>query len=189
MKKILLFCTKIWPFLGVLPPLMIMAFSIYYNPMMNTPGKLYPLTIFCILCCVFIFLYFFRVIIISTEEIQSAGVFSSKDHAIIEKDRTLVFTLLDKGEIRVELNGKSEMPGFHWAKEEDYLPLDINLYRARAVGGANEVRRVLRCFSVSEADISSLLSEDSFVREYDGFTVSSSKEEKRVIQIKFTKTI
>lgn len=190
MKKIYLFCTKWWLFLTELPPALLLTICIYYNNMVENPGKLYPLMVFCIAAMILIFLYFFRLISISTEEISSIGLFSSRDSAVIEKDTALVITMLKGGKMRIELDGRSKAPGFSWIKGGEYEETDINLYRDRAVGGAGTVRRVLTFFSVSADDADRLLSNESFSKEYDFFTVSGYIEnEHKKISVRFTETI
>lgn len=190
MKKIYLFCTKWWLFLTELPPALLLTICIYYNNMVENPGKLYPLMVFCIAAMILIFLYFFRLISISTEEISSIGLFSSRDSAVIEKDTSLVITMLKGEKIRIELDGRSKAPGFSWIKGGEYEETDINLYRDRAVGGDVTVRRILSFFSVTREDTDRLISGESFSKEYDFFTVSGSIEnERKRIKIRFNETI
>ena len=190
MKKIYLFCTKWWLFLTELPPTFLLVVCIFYNNIVESPGKLYPLIMFCAAAMILIFLYFFRLISISKEEILSVGLFSSRDSAVIEKDTTLVITMLKGGKLLIELDGRSKAPGFSWMKGGEYEESDINLYRDRAVGGAGTIKRILGFFSVDKDDADKLIFGDCFSKEYQFFTVSSSIEnEKRRIRVRFNETI
>ncbi len=191
MKKISLFCTGPLMYLTELPIIYLLYISIKYNSGLETALKLYPLIIALVGAIVFIFIYLFRVIIISTDMVKSAGPFSSKEKAVINEGKTLVLTPLSKGKVKVELFGSNEpLPEFNWAKGDEYENLEINLFRERAVGGIGTVRRVLKYFDVPEADINSLFTEDKFEKSYESYDVSAERQnEIREIKIKFTKTI
>lgn len=190
MKKTFLFCTKIWFYLSEIAPIALLLLAVSYNDNMKDGFKLYPLIFFSVACIIFIFLYFFRMIIISKEEIRSVGLFSSRDMAVIEKDTTLILTVLKNNKLRVELNGKSKMPDLSWAKKESFAPTDINLYREKAIGGKSAVNRVLKYFGISLEDAKSLLNSECFSCVYDYFEASvTTEDEIRRICIKFTKTV
>ena len=87
MKKIFIFGTKLRMFLCELPLIFIMAVSIYFNPDMKTPGKLYPLIIAMAAGIIFMFIYLFRGVSISGEKIKSVGLFSSRDSIVVEKNK------------------------------------------------------------------------------------------------------
>lgn len=189
MKKTYIFCTKWWLFLTEIPPIVILSLCIFYNNAVDTPQKLYPLIAFCCLAILFIFLYFFRLISISPEEIRTVGLFSSKDTAVVEKDKTLVFTLIPNNKIRVELYGKSVAPGLNWMKSEDD-EYEINLYREKAIGGKAAVIRVLKSFGISNEECNSLFSNKEYEKTFDDLVAKSYFEDKnKIISIKFTKTI
>lgn len=190
MKKTYLFCTNWWFYLTELAPAVILTLCLFYNDKVETPGKLYPLIVFCCLCIIFLFLYFFRVISISAEEIRTIGLFSSKDSAVIEKDTTLTMTLLHGDKTRVELFGISNAPGFSWMKGGEYEKSEINLYRERAIGGKSAVKRVLKHFGVKDGDINNSLGNGEFSSNYDSFELYATTEnEARKINIRFTKTL
>lgn len=189
MKKTYIFCTRWWLFLTEIPPIIILALCIFYNKSVETPQKLYPLIAFCFLVIVFIFLYFFRMISISGEEIRTIGLFSSKDFVIVEKEKTLSFTLMPRRKIRVELYGKSSAPGFSWIKG-DYKESDINLYRERAIGGKGAIIRVLKFFDIPSDDREMIFKQKDFQKEYESLNITSLTEgENKVVKIYFAKTI
>ena len=189
MKKTYIFCTKWWLYLTEIPPIIILALSFYYNNAVETPQKLYPLIAFCSLVIIFIFLYFFRLISVSTEEIRTIGLFSSKDSATVEKDKTLVFTLMPRNKLRVELDGKSTAPGFSWMKG-DYQECDINLYREKAIGKKNSVVRVLKSFGVSTDECKRIFSDKEYQKAFDNISISSCADDtNRIVKVKFLKTI
>ena len=185
MKKVSLFCTKIWFYLTEIPPIVLMIFAIIYNT--DDGIGLYPLIVFSAAVAIMIFIYFFRMIVISNEEIRSIGLFSSRDSAVIEKDTKLQITIESGGNLHVALLGKRKMPDFSWSKIEDYPSCDVNIYRERAVGGKSAVARILKYFEVSSADIDCALKSDSFEKDYDYFTFSSIQgENSKQITLSFT---
>ena len=189
MKKTYIFCTKWWLFLTEIPPAIILGLAIFYNNVVETPQKLYPLIAFCCLVIIFIFLYFFRLVSISAEEIRTIGLFSSKDSAVVEKDKILVFTLMPRNKMRVELDGKSNAPGFSWIKG-DYEECDINLYREKAVGGKIAVARALKAFGISADEYAKIFSDREYKKDFENITISSYIDNKnRVVKIKFLNTI
>ena len=189
MKKTFLFCTKIWFYLAEIPPLFLMAVAIHFNEDAEGAG-LYPLIIFCAAAAVLIFVYFFRMIIISKEEIRSAGVFSSRDCAVIEKNTSLTFTILPRKKIRVELDGIAKSSGLSWATREEGEDTQINLYREMAIGKGTAISRVLTYFGVSSKDCSTLLAESGVELTYDYFVASSLESDGvKKIKLQFTKTI
>ena len=88
MKSIILNCTRPWLFLTEVPPAILLLVSIAYNGYADGLLKLYPLMAAMIASMVFIFLYFFRLIIIKSDEVRQIGKFSSQEKAILKKDKT-----------------------------------------------------------------------------------------------------
>lgn len=189
MKKTFLFCTKIWFYLAEIPPILLMLVAIRYNA--NAEGiGLYPLIIFCAAAAALIFVYFFRMIIISKEEIRSAGLFSSRDSAVIEKNTSLTFTLLPRRKIRVELDGIAKSSGLAWAVRDDGDGAYINLYREIAIGDNKSLSRVLTYFGVTESECKKLLEEGGAEFTYDYFVASSFESDgAKKVKIQFTKTV
>ncbi|MBE6533283.1 MAG: hypothetical protein E7676_07335 [Ruminococcaceae bacterium] len=189
MKKTFLFCTKIWFYLTELAPTVLLLIAINYNDDMDGGFRLYPLIAFSVACIIFIFLYFFRMVIISKEEIRTAGLFSSRDSAVVEKDTTLKITLGAHRRIDVELFGKRKAPDFTWSKQ-DITDEQIRLFHEKAVGGEIAVKRILTYFGVSIADVKSLLSSNTHECSYNYFNAEAKAyENKRVISLHFTKTV
>ena len=190
MKSIYLFGTKPLMYLCELPVLFLLGVSIYFNDKVEGALGLYPLIFVCIGAIIFMFLFLFRGISVSTEEVRSFGPYSSKDTAIINKDKLLVLTVRPKGKLRVELYGSADKPVFDWLREEDASKGEINLYRDTTVGGVKAVGRVLNYFGISPEECSEIHSAESFSREYDFFILTKETAEsgERYL-IKFTETI
>ena len=190
MKKTYLFCTKIGWFITLIPSIVLLIISIYYNESSTGLLKLYPLIFFSVLAIFFTFAYFFRFITITNEEIRMHGMFSSKDSALINEKKSLIFTIIPRKRMRVTLFGNNGLPAFNWAQGDNYTPIDIDLFREKAIGSRSAVKRVLRYFEVDEEDIKELFSSDSFEKEYDAFILKKERAEKNtVVTIYFTKTI
>ncbi len=190
MKKTYLFCTKPHFFLCEIPPIILLIVSIFYNNYSEGLLKLFPLIIFSCAAIVFIFLYFFRMIIISFEEIKCIGAFSSKDNAIINKNKTLILTLHRRNKMTVRLFGSGGTPGFDWAQGEDYQPINIDLFRERAIGNLSSVKRILSYFEIPLEDIRALEAANEYEKEYENFVLSKSTAEDEItVSISFTNTI
>lgn len=191
MKKITLFGTGWLMFLTELPLIILLAICIKNNAGVETVFKLYPLIFALIGGIIFIFIYLFRLVNISYEMIWATGRFSSRERALITKDKTLVITMNRRGWLKIEVFGFDEKPPMlDWAIDKDYQNIEVNLFRDRAVGGATSVRRVLKYFNVSEEDITCILEENSFNRSYGSFELSAEKKnEIKEIKIKFTETL
>ena len=174
-----------------IPLIAVLVLSIIFNDRAGAFPKLYPLIIATSLGIAFIFIYLFKVIIISYEEIKIIGRFSSRDKAVINKGKTLILTLRERGRLIITLYGNDgERPAFDWAQGEDYTPVDINLFREKAEGGVRSARKILCYFEVPEVDIDAILTEDGFTGEYESFNLWTEKlEGKRNVYLKFTKTV
>ena len=192
MKKNYLFCTRIKFYLIELPLVALLVLTCAYNSTSEHVFKLYPLIVFLSLGIIFIFIYFFRVISLSFEEVRYHGLFSSRDHAPINKDKELIFTLEKKRRLRVELFGNDgKAPELDWIKEgESYTPMDIYLFRGKAIAGKGRVKRILKYYGVSEADFSSVFSSESFQGDYEFVTLRSKKVEGKLeIRLKMKETV
>jgi len=172
MKKVIVFATKARMFLCLIPFVFLFAVCLINNENITTPGKLYPLMIAMLVGAVMTFLYFFRAVTFTVESVRTVGPFSSKDSAVIKKDRTLSFTLRPKNKLKIELFGRDDTPGFDWLKEtEEGAFAEVNLYRDIAVGSDKAVGRVLGLFGLDEATVSEILLAKSFDREFPDFSV------------------
>ena len=178
MKFKLLFCSKIWVYLTEIPVIILFLITRSYNDSSTSWLKLYPLLIFLALVMLFIVIYFFRVITVSFDEIRYHGLFSSRDSAIINKGKTLIITMKSAKRLTVELFGNDgQPPMLDWLKGEDYVPVDIYLFRGKAIGGRKTVSSVLKFFSVTEEDLALAFSEDSFSGDYEYVTLQVNKKE------------
>ena len=188
MKKLLIFPNTIFrPILVSIPLLFIFVSAIRMNDAVQTSGKLYPLIIFSGLAVVFTFVFFFRPVILSHDEIKSIGPFSSRDKAIINMDKTLILTERGSGLISIDLYGNDGMNAdLDWLKGENVLH-DTYLFKSKVVGGVHTMKNILLFFGANEALADEILSADAIERETYGMEISSSKiEENKEIRIKFT---
>ena len=190
-KFTFLFCTKPQMFLSEIPVILLAVLAISLNDSVETVPKLYPLIVLSILFALFIFIYFFRIIIISEENVRTLGVFSSHDNVILNQGKTLILTRKPHGNMGVAVFGNDGTPpALDWAKNEEHELLDIFLYRERAVGSDGDIRRVLNYFSVPSDDVDALFKTNSFNKEYECFILSAEKSEDNLeVKIKFTTTM
>ena len=82
MKKISLLSTALPMYLTELPVIYLLYVAIKYNKNVEGPFKLYPLILGLIGIAIFIFIYLFRVVVISYDTIKSIGPFSSKEKEV-----------------------------------------------------------------------------------------------------------
>lgn len=191
MKSVYIFCTKWYVFLTELPLFGLLAASIAYNKHAEGLLKLYPLITALSLGIIFYFLYFFRMISISYDEIRYIGLFSSKDRAVINKDKTVILSFHSLHKIKVRLFGSDgKAPSLDWAQNSDnFTPVDYFLFRGKAVGGFNVATRVLKYFSVPAEDCQAFIKGDH-TAEYENVLVTSATVNgNKEIRIKITKTV
>lgn len=191
MKFVFLFCTKLRVYLTELPVILLLAIAIHYNDGSDELFKLYPLQIFLGLVILFILVYFFRAITITYDEIRYHGLFSSRDSAVINKDKTLIITMKPARRLTVELFGNDgKLPALDWLKDSEAPPVDIFLFRGKAVGGKRTVSSVLKYFGVPAEDISEVFSKDGYTREYDDVILDvEKKEDICIFKIKMKETV
>lgn len=189
MKSIFLFSSRLWFYLTEVPPVILLILAIKFNGKVDTLMKLYPLIITLSLLIVFIAVYFFKALVIKTDEVKVIGLFSGRDKAIINKGKTLAITLLKKGRLKIELFGNSEnFETYAWLKDESNT--EINLFRARTNGGKCAVKRILRFFGAEHDEIQNLISEDGVkVENKDVVFLSQTDNESKSIKIYFKETI
>lgn len=157
MKKIFVFSTRLWYFISLIPVLSMLALVISVHDTAPTIVKYYPLEIALAALAVLIILFFFRAVLISKDEIRQLGRFTPREKAFIEEGKTLVFTLAEKKRMTIELFEASDgAPALPWAAT---VAGEINLFRARAIGDARTVRRVLCLFGVCASDADALLAQ------------------------------
>ena len=191
MKKKLYFpCVVLRPILISTPLALLLAAAIALNNAVDTLLKLYPLIIFSILAIIFTFVYFFRVVSLSKEEIKIIGPFSSKDCSIINEGKTLIITRRHGNRISIDLFGNNGVNAdLDWLKNEQTVR-DIYLFKSKVVGGTNSIIRILRYLGIDKTDAAEIAASDEYAKEYADYTVSvSSPEEMKEIKIKFTNTL
>lgn len=177
-------------FLGVIPLGILLTVSIIYNDRVDGFLKLWPLICALSLFILFIFVYFFRAVSISTEEVRAIGLFSSKEIATVKRGRRLVFTIRSKKRLRVELFGKEDKPAFDWMKKGDYGENEIRLFSEKAVGSERSIKRILAYLQVPCEDFKGIFSEDTFEKEYRDIKIYTETEaEEKKISILFLCTI
>ncbi len=190
MKKTFLFASRLWVYLTEIPPIILLILCIKFNSGVDTLMKLYPLIVTLSALIIFIGVYFFRAVVIGFDEVKCIGPFSSRDKAIIAKDKALVITVLPKRRLRIELFGGGE----DLAKSCTWLRGDtspcINLFRAKANGGERSVCRILKFFDIPKATFDMLMKKDGYSEDYKDLTVSSdTQNEAKTIKIQFKNTI
>ena len=187
MKKRFLFCTEAWLYFIEIPPIFLLVMSFIYTGRVNKPYGLIPLILVLIAFIIFVFIFFFRFISLSFGEVKCIGPFSSRDSAVINEGKKLILTLKKAGRIDVALFGNDGMPPMYEGIDE---PIDIYLFRGKAIGGRAALSRVLRYYGVSKEDISRVLSGDGFSCDCAYVSVESLiKEDIRVITLTFKETV
>lgn len=189
MKKKYLFCTKLWFYLTEIPLALLLAVSIHYGPMTEGEFKLVPLMVTISFAMLFILVFFFRMVVISYEEVRYRGLFSSRDRAFINKDKTLIITMHPHGNLDVDLYGNDGQPPM-FAGLKDEPPIDIYLFRGRTIGSRRTVISILEYFDIPTDDARAALANDSYSSEYELVSLSVEKREDiREIRIRFKETI
>ena len=206
MKGIYLSGTRLAVFWTEIPLVGFLVLSIIFNKYSEGLFKLYPLIVVLSAAVVFCFIYFFRLIRISYDEIRYIGIFSGRDKAMINEGKTLIIKQKRRGRFGIILFGHDGFADYDWLKKEDgEAPVDIALFRGRGYGGNGAVGRILRYFGVDketaaelitvlnskteEAKKLGLLATD-LVYEYENVSVSVKVvEEKYEIHILLTKTV
>lgn len=190
MKKLFLFGTKLYVYLIELPIIAVLVLAINHNGKATNLLKLYPLIVFCCLAIAFIAIYFFNSVTVSYAKIKQIGLFSSRDSAIITKDRTIVLTYLSRRRMRIELFALQESPSFEWALSESFVPHEACVFRERVIGNDMTAKRVLRFFKASEKEIKELLSSENLEIKNEKIEYSALVyDEKKQIKIKFNEVI
>lgn len=189
MKKKHLFCTKIWFYLTEIPLGFALYVATYYNFSFGDPWRHVPLMAILFLTMVFIGIYFFRFITVSFEEVRYRGLFSSRDSAMINKDKTLIITMRRHCKLGIHLWGNDGRPPLYDALKGEGS-IDIYLFRGKTVGGKRTVRSLLRYFEIPDSDIELVLCEEKHSAETENISLTSEKiEDIREIRLKFKKTV
>lgn len=190
MKSIYFFATKFRIYLIELPLIAMLVFAAIYNNRSKELFKFYPLIIALSLGIIFIFIYFLRLVRLNNVEVRCVGLFSSKDRVTLKKDRRLVLTLRKKKRLLIEVFGIGEAPLLDWVDPNEYLDYEINVFRARAVGGKGQAKKLLKYFDIPKEDFEEILELESFEKEYESISLSAKVGEKgKEISLKFIETI
>lgn len=176
-------------FLTELPPIIFLIFAIIYNNKADGLMKLYPLIALLIAIVILIFLFLFRAVVIKYDEVRSIGLFSSREQIIINKDKTLTISLHPKRFMVVEVFGDGgNFETYSWLKSEENTT--INLFRAKAYGSINTIRKILRYFDVDNETIAALISNDDVEFDLEKIKVSSATvHDAKSISIFFKETV
>ena len=161
MKKLLFLSTKPRTFWVMLPPIILLIPVIRFNNGVKTMMKLYPLMIALSGLILFFAVYLFRAVSISKKQIKCIGLFSSKEMAKIEPERTLVITVLKKRRLKLELFGKNEdtESSYAWLKNDESC--EINLFRATIGGKIKTAKKIVRYFENDKTPVSSEENEEN----------------------------
>ena len=180
MQKLYLLSTHPAMLLTTLPIAVVLALSIAFNSYFEGFVKLYPLIIISSLAIVFILIYLIRVIVISYDEIKIVGVFSSKDRAIINKDKTLIISQRKGKRLKVILYGNDgTRPALDWAQGDDFVPVNINLFKEIGYGGASLIKRTLRFFDVTDDVAKRLIAAENEKIALDSLVIEKTTSDKR----------
>lgn len=190
MKRIYLFCSRLWVFWIEIPLAFLLAVSIYYNNFAEGFVKLYPMITVLIAAIIFVPIFFFRIIELSYSDIKYIGLFTSRDRAIINEGKLLKIKMLPRGKVRLLLIGHDEIAGFDWLKPGEDEPNDITLFRGTTFGGKYNVKRILRYFGTDHAEFGNIFSKKQYRAEYEYATISTSHPDDGMeIDIRITTTI
>lgn len=189
MKRLFLFCTKIRYYLTEIPLMIFLLIVRHFNDEAEGLLKLYPLQIFIVLLMLFIFVYFFRLISVSYEEVRYHGLFSSRDSAVLNEGKTLILTLSHHSRLNIEVFGNDgHAPILDSLKEQGSI--DIFLFRGKAIGGRRKASRIMRYFGVSDEGVRAVFSENSFSSEYELVSLTSElREDVRIIKMRLKETV
>ncbi len=190
MKSIYFFSTKLAVYLTELPMIVFLVLAIAYNNNADTLFKLYPLQAALIALMIFTFVYFLRFVKLSADEVRCVGLFSSKDRVALKKNRCLVLTLKKRRKLLFEVFSIGEAPLLDWVNPEDYTNSEINIFRAKSVGGERSAKKMLKYFDIPNDDFSEILESESFEKEYEAIILSATTTDLgRKISLRFTETI
>ena len=191
MKRLLISSTHPLMFLTTLPLFVVLALSIIFNGYAENITKLYPLIAVSAVAIVFTFIYLIRVIVITTDEIRIVGLFSSRDRAIINKDKSLIISQRKGKRLKVILFGNDgRRPSLDWANKDDFTPININLFKEIGYGGVGTVRRILRYFEIDEDIIDNIILKEEFSAETTSYKLSKTTvDNKFEYKITFLETI
>ncbi len=188
-----LFGTKLRFFWVVIPMAALLAVAIVYNGKSEGLLKFYPLIIFLAGAIVFSFIYFFRLVGLGFDEVRTAGLFSSRERVMINEGKELIVTLLPKRKLQFEIFGNDGvLAELDWLSlDEDGKIRDINLFRAKSIGGKRAVRSILKFYGVPSKEGAEAIIKGDAGYEDELVKISSKESEIKLkeIHIYFKKTV
>ena len=188
-----LFGTKLRFFWVVIPMAALLAVAIVYNGKAEGLLKFYPLIIFLAGAIIFSLIYFFRLVGLGFDEVRTAGLFSSRERVMINEGKELIVTLLPKRKLQFEIFGNDGvLAELDWLSlDEDGKIPDINLFRAKSIGGKRAVRSILKFYGVPSKDDAAAIIKGDASYEDELVRISSKESEikLREIHIYFKKTV
>lgn len=190
MKGIFLFCTKLKYYFIELPLMIMLTVAIHYNGNYTGLFKFYPLIVLLSLGIIFIAVYFFRGIYISSDEIRDIGIFSRRERELIKKDGILVITLRGRGKMNIDLWAYSEEPAFDWMKNKGDYTKNVRVYHGVCIAGKSRAVRILSLFGL-DGNLSREFTERDGAR-FDNQKILVTTEKKHdtfEIRIKFLETV
>ena len=193
MKKLYFLCTKPWIYLSEIPLIILLVLAIIFNPTADGVWKLYPLIITLIIGIIFILVYFFKVLILSQDELEIFSVFTERDSATLNLGKTIIMGKISPTRIKVCVFGNDgKPPQFDFIPEgADYTPVDIFLLRSKVLGGNGALVRIMNYFDVP-ADSAKKLTEDDGDYEDEILRLTSVKDAVtgyQEIKLTFKKTL
>lgn len=192
MKKLYFLCTKPWIYLSELPLVVLLVLAIIFNSSAEGVWKLYPLIVTLIIGIIFILVYFFKILILSTDEVEVFSVFTERDNSTLNRGKTLIIGRISPSRIKICVFGNDgKPPEFDFIPEgDDYTPIDIFLLRSKVLGGAMTLVRIMKYFDIPDTEAKKLVGgesayEDDILRAVSTATADGYGE----IKITFKKTI
>ena len=192
MKKLYLLSTRPWIYLSEIPLLLLLIFAIQNNEKADGVWKLYPLIITTVIGMIFILLYFFKLVIVSTDEVEVFTIFQGRDSATLNKGKTLIIAKISRARAKICIFGNDGAPpDIDYVKNDKYYtPLDIFLLRTKALGTDGTLVRIMKYFDVPKDTAKELTLNDG-IYEDEAVSVSSALNNlgQREIKITFKKTL
>ena len=196
MKPIYIYASRLRAFWVLVPMTVVLVLSLAFNGDVDGALKLYPLIVFTVGAIIFTFVFHFRFIAISYQEIKYIGRFTSRDSATVNEGKTLVIELMEKNRVSIRLYGNEGYnPEIKWLTNENGEHGDICLFRGKAYGNGKYGReliamRILDYLGVSAKHIDDILSDETYSATYENVSVRCLCENgNRQIRIRFDKTV
>ncbi len=189
-KPIYLLSTGLSAFWVLLPMVLVLCLSMYYNKYSEAKYKLYPLIAVSIAAIIFSFIYFLRFVEIRGNEIKSLGGFTAPDGWEITEHATLVLEMRPHARLGLTLcSFGGYNPDIKWLlPEEGEKKKQICVFRSEIHGTKATVIKILQYFEPTRVDFSAFFSSDNVTLDYEIISVNSGIiDGKRVIKIKLLK--